>query len=50
MNNLNILLDDFINYIYIERKLSDNTKDSYKRDLTRYIKYLNSKKLMILVR
>lgn len=45
MNNLNILLDDFINYIYIERKLSDNTKDSYKRDLTRYIKYLNSKKI-----
>jgi integrase/recombinase XerD len=43
--NLNNYLKDFINYIYIEKKLSNNTKDAYERDLTKYIEYLNKKKI-----
>jgi integrase/recombinase XerD len=41
--NLDICLKDFINYIYIEKKLSNNTKDAYERDLTKYIEYLKKK-------
>ena len=36
-------INDYINYIYIEKKLSDNTKDAYKRDLTSFNEYLNNK-------
>lgn len=45
VNNLDKLLRDFINYIYIEKKLSDNTKESYERDLLKYIKYLKMNKI-----
>lgn len=40
-NNLSKYVDDFINYIFIEKKLSDNTKTAYKTDLMGYIEYLN---------
>ncbi len=40
-NNLSKYVDDFINYIFIEKKLSDNTKMAYETDLNRYIEYLN---------
>lgn len=43
--NLEACLTDFINYIYIEKKLSDNTKESYKRDLLKYLEYLKTKKI-----
>ena len=33
-------LDDFINYLVIEKKVSDNTKKSYYNDLSKYIKFL----------
>lgn len=39
------LLSDFIDYIYIEKKLSPNTKEGYQCDLTKYIEYLNTKKI-----
>lgn len=34
-------IKDYINYIYIEKKLSDNTKDAYERDLIAFSSYLN---------
>ncbi len=42
---MNNYIDDYINYIYIEKKLSDNTKDAYKRDLFAFSKYLNNKNI-----
>ena len=37
------LIDEYINYIYIEKKLSNNTKDAYKRDLISFSNYLSNK-------
>jgi len=37
------LIDEFIDYLSIERGLSQNTQTSYKRDLNKYISYLKSK-------
>jgi integrase/recombinase XerD len=37
---LNRYLDEFINYISIEKGLSGNTIESYSRDLIKYISYL----------
>jgi len=34
------LLDQFLDFLIVERGLSKNTLDSYSRDLTRYIRYL----------
>lgn len=34
---------EFINYIVIEKKLSNNTKDAYQRDLISFSNYLNNK-------
>ncbi len=39
------LINDYINYVYIEKKLSINTKDAYKRDLLSFNNYLNNKKI-----
>ena len=39
------LIDEYINYIYIEKKLSNNTKDAYKRDLISFRNYLNNKEV-----
>lgn len=33
-------VQDFLQYIIVERALSKNTIDSYKRDLTQYVRYL----------
>lgn len=38
-------LDDFINYLIIEKKLSDNTKKSYYNDLKKYIDFLSKKNI-----
>ncbi|MBU5594276.1 site-specific tyrosine recombinase XerD [Amphibacillus sp. MSJ-3] len=37
---MNLDLEDFIHYIHIERGLSDNTLEAYRRDITKYINYL----------
>jgi integrase/recombinase XerD len=39
------LADKFINYLIIERGLADNTILSYSRDLTRFLKFLNTRGL-----
>ncbi len=37
------LIEDYINYVYIENKLSDNTKAAYLSDLLSFDEYLNNK-------
>lgn len=37
------LLDEFLNYLSVERGLSKNTVSSYRQDLFRFINYLESK-------
>lgn len=37
------LLDQFLNYLTVERGLSPNTLDSYSRDLIKYLDYLSTK-------
>ncbi|MFP7477296.1 site-specific tyrosine recombinase XerD [Terribacillus saccharophilus] len=39
-------LDDFIHYLQIERGLSDNTLQSYARDLRTYARYLQENEVM----
>jgi len=39
------LLDQFINYIRIERGLADNTVASYSRDLVRFSNFLKSRRI-----
>ncbi len=36
-------LNDYLNYIFIEKKLSENTKKAYKRDLEDYLNFLEKK-------
>ena len=38
-------LDDFLDSLIIEKKLSKNTYKSYKNDLDKYINYLKSKRI-----
>jgi integrase/recombinase XerD len=38
-------IDSFLNYLSVERSLSENTLISYKRDLNVYIKYLKDSKI-----
>lgn len=44
----NGFLDDYINYLKIERGLSVNTCDNYKRDLKKLFNYLEENKISIL--
>jgi len=39
------LIDDFMNYLSVERGLAKNTLESYKRDLKKYTKYLKRKNI-----
>ena len=39
---MNNLIDEFLSYLSVERGLSDNTLDAYKRDLARFFGYLKS--------
>jgi len=45
MNNLNLHIDNFLNYIRFEKGLADNTIDSYSRDLISFCEYLDKKKI-----
>ena len=38
-------IEDYINYVYIEKKLSCNTKDAYLSDLKEFSSYLDNKKI-----
>ena len=38
-------IDDYINYIFIEKKLSNNTKYAYQNDLNDFSKFLNNKEI-----
>ena len=46
--NQNHLLDQFINHLKVERGLSQNTIQSYSRDLTRFFQYLEERDLSLL--
>ena len=39
------LIEDFMNYLSVERGLAKNTLESYKRDLKKYTKYLKRKNI-----
>ncbi|WP_404452909.1 site-specific tyrosine recombinase XerD [Virgibacillus necropolis] len=39
---LKYAIEDFFHYLQVERGLSDNTINSYRRDLKRYVNYLES--------
>ncbi len=36
------VLRDFINYIFVEKGLSQNSISSYKRDIIKYLEYLKN--------
>ena len=38
-------IEDYINYVFIEKKLSNNTKDAYQKDLNDFCHFLNNKKI-----
>lgn len=42
---MNKLLDQFLNHLSLEAGLSSNTIESYRRDLEKYIKFLQEKKV-----
>lgn len=42
---MNYQVEDYINYLMIEKKLSNNTKQSYQNDLNKYINFLINKKI-----
>lgn len=42
------LIDTFLDAIWMEKGLSENTLSSYRRDLTQFAEWLNSKKLTLL--
>ncbi|PWI34585.1 site-specific tyrosine recombinase XerD [Vibrio albus] len=48
MNENNILLEQFINTIWLEKGLSQNTKDSYHHDLKRLVEWLEKQSLTFL--
>ena len=41
MTNINNEINDYINYLSLERQLSNNTVDGYKRDLLDFYKFTN---------
>lgn len=38
-------IDEYINYVFIEKKLSNNTKEAYENDLKAFNSYLNNKSI-----
>ncbi len=45
MNDLNQLVDQYINFLLVEKGLSSATIESYARDLARYIRFLRANKI-----
>lgn len=48
MNVLNQLVDQYLNYLLVEKGLSTATIDSYARDLARYVRFLRANKISAL--
>jgi len=40
---LDVIVDQYINYLLLEKGLSENTIESYSRDISRYVEYLKQK-------
>jgi len=45
MSSLDVLVDQYLNYLLIEKGLSKKTIESYSSDLTRYLKFLKTIKI-----
>ena len=45
MPSFDILVDQYINYLILEKGLSENTIESYSRDISRYVEYLKQKRV-----
>jgi len=45
MSSLDVLVDQYLNYLLIEKGLSKNTIESYSSDLTTYLKFLKNKRI-----
>ena len=45
MSSLDVFVDQYLNYLLIEKGLSKNTIESYSSDLTRYLNFLKTKKI-----
>ena len=45
MPSLDVLVDQYLNYLLIERGLSKNTIESYSSDLSRYLDFLKKKRI-----
>jgi len=45
MSSLDVLVDQYLNYLLIEKGLSKKTIESYSSDLTRYLKFLKTRKI-----
>ncbi|HJP18935.1 MAG TPA: site-specific tyrosine recombinase XerD [Nitrospinota bacterium] len=43
--HFDLLLDEFINYLIIEKRLADNTVESYQRDILRFLDFVSSKEI-----
>jgi len=48
MDDYNIFIDQFINHLRLEKGLSNNTIQSYSRDLNRFVEYLVQNNISIL--
>ena len=46
MAALNLLVDQYLNYLVVEKGLSASTIDSYARDLSRYVRFLRANKIL----
>ena len=45
MNNLNQMIDEFLRYLLIDKGYSNNTIESYKRDLVKFLEYNKNKSI-----
>ncbi len=45
MPSLDVLIDQYLNYLLVEKGLSKKTLESYSSDLTRYLNFLKTKKI-----
>jgi integrase/recombinase XerD len=42
-----VLLDDYLNYLLVEKGLSPNTLQAYRRDLVKYLRYLDDQSVAV---